>query len=187
MRGDGRSDDTGRGRATSGRAIVLCGLPGSGKSTWAAWARDATGATILSADETMIARGIDLYDAASRDAIEQEALRHAVDLWAEGRTVIVDFGSWARSERDAVRRLARSCAVPVHLVSFDADDLTLFTRIAARGLEARHGHRAFSWADVQAARAQFEPPTRDERAGYDPLPAPFVDSRTRAAAADAAP
>ena len=151
---------------------VTCGLPGSGKSTWARRERDRTGALIVSADDVMIARGIDLYDATMRDRLEQEGIRSAARYLRAGRSVIIDFGSWSREERDALLAMGRACGVPVHLVTFDADDATLLARIAARRLEERHGHRPFVAEDVATARAAFDPPTDDERSAYDPIPVP---------------
>lgn len=52
------------------RLIILCGLPGSGKTTTARALEDGLGAVRLCPDEWMATLGIDLYDEPAAEAAD---------------------------------------------------------------------------------------------------------------------
>src|SRR5215813_11308154 len=51
----------------------------------------------------MMAAGIDLWDDASRARIEAFQLDLSLDLLRAGQNVVIEWGVWARKERDALR------------------------------------------------------------------------------------
>ena len=59
----------------------------------------------------------------------------AQELLALGLVVIIEWGTWGRSERDALRLGARSLGSAVELHYLDASLDTLFERIQRRGVE----------------------------------------------------
>jgi len=145
------------------RLIVVCGLPGAGKTTLARAIEKRTGGIRFCPDEWMDAMGIDLWDEARRGKVEALQWKVAQALLAAGATAIVEWGTWGRSERDALRLRARElgAAVELHYVTAPVD--VLFERIQRRGSEnppiARDA--LLQWVEV------FEEPTDEEMALFD--------------------
>lgn len=150
-------------RSAGPRLIIVCGLPGSGKTALAKELEGELGGVRLSADEWMSALSIDLYDEAKREKTEALQWKFAQDLLPLGMTVIIEWGTWARSERDALRVRARAlgAAVELHYLSAPAD--VLFDRIQRRGMENPpiEEDAVLRWFDV------FQAPTAEEMALFD--------------------
>jgi predicted kinase len=118
-----------------GRLAIVCGLPGSGKTTLAKQLESPYGAVRFSPDEWMRALEIDIYDASMRAKLEQLQWKLAQRLLALGNNVIIEWGTWARSERDALRQRARELGAAVELHYVNATEEVLFERISRRGME----------------------------------------------------
>src|SRR5512140_3079135 len=101
------------------RLVLLCGLPASGKTTLARELADSYGAVRLNPDEWELALGIDPFDARFQARLEAEFSRLAERLLALGTSVILEWGFWARSERDEKRELGRSLGAAVELRFLD--------------------------------------------------------------------
>src|SRR5437879_5239078 len=148
---------------TGPRLIIVCGLPGSGKTTHAKLLEARLGAIRFSADEWMDALSLDLYDEGRREKIEALQWKFGQELLALGLTVIIEWGTWGRSERDALRLGARAlgAAVELHYLHVPVD--VLFDRIQRRGLEKPPIERdALSrWFEL------FQAPTPEEMALFD--------------------
>jgi predicted kinase len=148
---------------TGPRLIIVCGLPGSGKTTLAKEFESRLRAVRFSADEWLDALSLDLYDEERRGKLEALQWKFGQQLLALGLTVIIEWGTWGRSERDALRLGARAlgAAVELHYLSAPAD--VLFDRIQRRGMENPPIERdALSrWFDV------FQVPTPEEMALFD--------------------
>ena len=145
------------------RLIIVCGLPGSGKTTLAKQLESTRRAVRFSPDEWMNALALDIYDQERRGKIEALQWRVAQDLLALGLTVIVEWGTWARSERDSLRMGARAlgAAVELHYLTAPAD--VLFERIQRRGTESPPIERdaLLQWCEA------FQAPTAEEMALFD--------------------
>ena len=89
--------------------ILLCGLPGAGKSTLSKKLSEETSATVLSPDEYLYERGISFFDEKARAEIEAEQWEKAQELLKNGQSVILENGFWGRKERDE-RGETRVCA-----------------------------------------------------------------------------
>ncbi len=98
-----------------------------------------------------------------RAKIEALQWKLAQELLALGLTVIIEWGTWGRTERDALRLGARAlgAAVELHYVSAPAD--VLFDRIQRRGLENPPIERdaVSRWFEI------FQAPTPEEMALFD--------------------
>lgn len=151
---------------TPGRLVVIAGLPGAGKSSLARDLAQQTGGTIFSPDDWLDALGLDLWDSERRDRIEQLHWQVAQALLAAGGTAIIEWGTWARSERDQLRLGARRLGASVELHFLDAPPETLFERVSVRGRETP----PLTLAQLQDYSAAIERPTAEELALYDPSP-----------------
>lgn len=155
-------------RRAGPRLIIVCGLPGSGKTTLAKRLEGRLRAIRFSPDEWMNALSLDIYDEGSREKIEALQWKFAQDLLALGNTVIIEWGTWGRSERDALRTGARAlgAAVELHYLSAPAD--VLFDRLQRRGMENPPIERdaLLRWFEI------FQIPTAEEMALFD-TPSPF--------------
>jgi len=149
--------------ATGPRLIIVCGLPASGKTTLAKALESKLRAVRFSPDEWMDAISLNLYDEERRGKIEALQWKFGRELLALGLTVIIEWGTWGRSERDTLRLGARAlgAAVELHYLSAPAD--VLFERIQRRGLETPPIERdALSrWLEI------FQVPTPEEMALFD--------------------
>ena len=149
--------------STGGKLIIVCGLPGSGKTTYARQLENKLRALRLCPDEWMDALSLDLWDEARRAKIEALQWQFAQQLLAHGLTVIIEWGTWARSERDALRMRARELGAAVELHYLYATVDVLFERIERRGMENPPitKKQFLAWADI------FQAPTTDEIALFD--------------------
>jgi len=147
----------------SGRLIIVCGLPGSGKTTYAQALEIKLGAVRFCPDDWMDALKINLYDEESRGRIEALQWTLGRQLLELGLTVIVEWGTWGRSERDALRLEARRVGAAVELHYLDVSMEVLFERIQRRNREdppiERESLRA--WFEV------FQAPSPEELELYD--------------------
>lgn len=147
---------------SSPRLIIVCGLPGSGKSTHARALQARLGAILFSADEWMDALSIDLWDE-RRERVEALQWKLAQQLLAAGLTVIIEWGTWSRSERDTLRTTARSLGAAVELHYLSAPVEILLERIQRRARENPRikEQQLLQWVEM------FEAPTPDEMALFD--------------------
>ena len=148
---------------SGGRLILVCGLPGSGKTTHAKHLEAKVPAVRFCPDEWMDALSLDLWDEARRQRVENLQWEFAQQLLAHRETVIIEWSSWGRSERDALRLRARELGAAVELHYFSAPVDVLLDRIERRLMENPPISREqlLEWADV------FQAPRGDERALFD--------------------
>ena len=76
--------------STGPRLIVICGLPGSGKTTLAKALESKVGAVRFSPDDWLDALSLSLYDAATREKIEALQWNLGKKLLSLGLIVIIE-------------------------------------------------------------------------------------------------
>jgi len=119
----------------SPRLIIVCGLPGSGKTTLSKKLERRLRAVRLCPDEWLDALSINLYREDVRAKVEALQWKLAQELLVLGLTVIIEWGTWARSERDTLRLGARALGAAVELRYVSAPSEVLFERLQRRGRE----------------------------------------------------
>jgi predicted kinase len=147
----------------SGRLIIVCGLPGAGKTTHARKLETELRAIRFCPDEWMSSLDLDLYDEHGRARIEALQWHIGQELLARGLTVIIEWGTWGRAERDALRLRARELGAAVELHCLAAPLEVLFERVQRRGMESPPIARE----ELQDWVKKFEAPTAEELALYD--------------------
>lgn len=149
--------------ASRAKLIIVCGLPGSGKTTHARQLQTTQRAIRFCPDEWLDALSVDVWDERMRAKIEALQWQLGQQLLALGLNVIIEWGTWGRSERDALRLRARElgAAVELHYLSAPVD--VLFHRLQRRGLEDPPIKREqlLQWAEA------FQIPTAEEVVQFD--------------------
>jgi predicted kinase len=140
------------------RLILMCGLPGAGKTTQARHLAATLPAIRLSPDEWLTALALSIFDHGHRHRVEQQLWAHAQDLLRLGQDVILENGFWGRTERDDYRDTARALGATVHLHYLDTPLDVL-----------KHRRRDLLTADqMDDCAALFDTPDATELATYDP-------------------
>ena len=159
---------SGSDRRNDARLVLLCGLPCSGKTTLARQIEAVTGAVVFSPDEWMIGLQVDLWDEEFRGRLEQTMWGLAIDLLERGVSVVLDYGYWARTERDEKRLAARQLGVNVELHYLDIPIEELVRRVNERNGSGGWKNTApitrkhlLRWSEI------IEPPDPAELALFD--------------------
>jgi predicted kinase len=152
---------------TKARLILICGLPGSGKTTLAKQLATKWRAVRFCPDEWKHDLDIDYYDEQRRVRLEARLWRLGQELLRLGQSVILESGFWAREERDELRLAARALGVPVELHYLEVPVDELWRRLEIRNELALSGTAPIKHEDLQKWARQFEAPDAAELALFD--------------------
>ncbi len=153
------------------RLILTCGLPGAGKTVLARQLAVERDAVRLTKDEWLWALGSSPWDAVTQAKVERRLWRLTRELLGHGVGVVLDFGLWARTERDEMRVAARELGVGVELHFLDVAVDELWRRLEARNAQPPWDSAPISRSDLDGWLEQFEAPDTSELALFDVPPA----------------
>ncbi|QLD84916.1 AAA family ATPase [Natronomonas halophila] len=113
--------------------VVVCGLPGVGKSTVARAVADRLDAAVLRTDVVRKELFDDpKYTSEESTTVYNELLARARDRLADGESVVLDATFKTRSRRREARDIAAEVDADFRLVHVDCDTEVVERRIAAR-------------------------------------------------------
>lgn len=150
---------------------LMVGLPGSGKTTCAKQLEKEYHALRFTTDEWHIhLYGHDFYNDPSKD--EEHNIRHAKveDLiWEVAKkallldiNVILDFGCWAKEERDDLRQRAHELGADFKIHYMPASKETLLKNLEKRHQEQDENSFYINKASIDKWYDLFEVPTKEE-------------------------
>ena len=120
--------------------FLMCGLPGSGKTTLARQLEHEHSALRLTPDEWLGAIfGPNRVPDDQRDALEALQWGVAVRMLSLGVNVVLDWGLWTRSEREEYRARAEALGARVELRFLDVPLDELCARLRARNADLPPG------------------------------------------------
>lgn len=149
------------------RLVLICGLPASGKTTLARRLARAMPAIRLDKDDWVNRLGHDVWDDAFRVRLEAALWDLAQEMLARGVSVILEWGHWARAERDEKRLGARALAAGVELHYLDVPLDELMARVERRQATGEWRSAPITRAHLDRWAATFEPPSEEEIELFD--------------------
>jgi predicted kinase len=150
--------------------LLTCGLPGAGKTGLARSLASERGALRLTKDEWLWALGASPWDGSANEKVERELWRVTRELLSLGVSVVLDFGLWAKVERDELRNAARELGVRVELHHLDVPHAELWRRIQARNAEPPWEAAPITRTHLDEWAALFQAPDAAELALFDVPP-----------------
>ncbi len=159
---------------SSTRLVLICGLPASGKSTLARRLALEVPAIRLDKDTWVTQLGRDVWDEAFRVRVEHQLWLLTQQLLARGQSVILEWGHWARVERDEKRLGARALGVGVELHYLHAPLNELIERAERRSASGEWTAAPMTRAHFETWARIFQAPGEEEMRLFD-SPAPKLD------------
>jgi predicted kinase len=154
-------------RKTSTRLVLICGLPASGKTTTARKLARSMPAIRLDKDHWTAQLGHDVWDDAFRVRLEGQLWALTRELLALGQSVILEWGHWARRERDEKRLGARALGVGVELHYRDVPLQELVARAERRSASGEWSASPITRAHFEQWAAIFQAPDEEELGLFD--------------------
>lgn len=148
------------------QVLLLCGLPGSGKTTFARSLRYSQNIQTYSSDEWIIKLFGRNFDSEKfneyQETARQQILEQAANDLRQGKSVALDFGFWKKQDRAHYIEWAKSQQAEPIIYFFNADHATLVSRLNKRNEEKNSSSLLVTEDMLRAFCDQFELPTPDE-------------------------
>ena len=145
---------------------LMVGLPCSGKTTYARQLASQTNALLLTLDAWHLELFGDDVGHEDHDTrhqrIENVMWDVAKHVLALGGDVVLDYGCWARAERDDYRHRSKELGVDFKLHHMDVPYPELYRRLEIRNRSPAEGVFVIPRTEMDRYIAIFQPPTEDE-------------------------
>jgi predicted kinase len=145
---------------------LICGLPGSGKTTIAKQIESLHSALRLCPDEWIESLLADVTDTAELDrlrtpveSVQWDVAKRVLTL---GINVILENGFWSRDERASYRSQAEALGAHVKLIYLNVDRDELWARLSKRNENLPTGTFVVREDQLDLWLSWFEPPTPEE-------------------------
>lgn len=156
------TDPSGAEPARRPTLFVMVGLPASGKTTLAKTLEQRHDALRLTKDDWMMALfGWGEFED-KREIVEALLWGMGARALQLGVDVVLDYGLWARVEREEYRARAEALGARVDFRFLDVPEEELFRRLAARNLRAGPQDVPITAAQLREYLPRFQRPTDDE-------------------------
>ncbi len=146
--------------------FLICGLPGSGKTTLAKQLEASRPALRLCPDEWITSLLADVTDTVEMDrlrtpieSVQWEVAKRSLIL---GVDVILENGFWSREERFSYRSQAEALGARAKLIYLNVDRDELWARLSKRNADLPPGTFHVREDQLDLWLTWFEPPTADE-------------------------
>jgi predicted kinase len=153
---------------------LICGLPGSGKTTLAKSITESTGALRFSPDEWIKDIWNDKAETEGnqfRDQIEQLQWKTAKYMLQHSIDVIIEWGTWGRTEREKLRDEAKAVGAKVKFYHLNISRELLKERVLKRNQNINQHEFYIPEKDIETFLDEcfksFQIPTAEELASYD--------------------
>ena len=146
------------------KLIIIAGLPGAGKTTYARKLAEQENAVLFVLDEMVHKQYGDRHDVElgfREKTVKYDALPQIIDLLQVGRSVILDYGFFKAEERARYRKLAELLGAQFELHYVKAPYDILLKRVLKRNEESDNIHY-IDKKILDALIKQFEEPENDE-------------------------
>jgi predicted kinase len=143
---------------------LICGLPGSGKTTLAKEIEREKSALRLTPDEWMHRLFGDGFNEEARLKVETIQWKTAERALKLGMNVVLDFGFWGRAERDGFRAKAAALGAKTELRFLDVALDELKRRLALRNADLPPDTFPVTEKDLDDWSKLFERPSPEELA-----------------------
>ncbi len=141
---------------------LICGMPGSGKTTLARKLEEEEPALRLTPDEWMARVVGDGYDVDKRAVVEAMLWELAQRVLQLGSSVVLDFGFWSRDERNKFRKRAAELGAETCLHFLDVSRDELIMRLEKRNADLPPDTFHIDISDLDLWLSYFERPEPDE-------------------------
>jgi predicted kinase len=152
---------------SSTRLVLICGLPASGKTTLARELARKIPAIRLNKDHWTTQLGHDVWDDEFRLRLEAQLWALTQELLDQGQSVILEWGHWARVERDEKRLGARALGVGVELHYLDVPLEELIARVERRNASGEWTASPITRAHLEQWATIFQAPDEEEARLFD--------------------